>query len=380
METNGKRPGTSASFDDQRALLESAERVAQLGSWEWTPETGELRWSDNLFRLLGLEPGSVTPTLESLVEMTHPDDQERQAREIAWIRERARRHERFDHRIHQRFDYRITRGDGSIRHLRSTVAEIHDDGRPNVVLGTCQDITDQHRAESQIAAHVAVSEALADWESFERGAERLLRNLAEAMDCVAGVFWVPDDDALVARVFWRATTLDDADDFEAATRQLRLPRGAALPARVWQTRASIALNVDDQPGFLRIAEAEAAGLRGAVAFPALEGEDVLAVIELYSSEAAAPSERLMRSLVGIGHELGQFLAHHRGELGAPLLTPRELEVLQLAAQGNSRPQVAELLTISPATVKTHFEHVYTKLGVSDRAAAVAMAMRDGLID
>jgi hypothetical protein len=54
MESSGKGLSrASPRSDDQRALLESAERVAQIGSWEWTPETGELLWSDNLFGYLG---------------------------------------------------------------------------------------------------------------------------------------------------------------------------------------------------------------------------------------------------------------------------------------------------------------------------------------
>jgi DNA-binding NarL/FixJ family response regulator len=65
--------------------------------------------------------------------------------------------------------------------------------------------------------------------------------------------------------------------------------------------------------------------------------------------------------------------------GAPTLSPRETEVLALISHGLDRQGVAEVLAISPATVKTHVEHVYAKLGVSDRAAAVAVAMRHGLI-
>jgi DNA-binding CsgD family transcriptional regulator len=63
----------------------------------------------------------------------------------------------------------------------------------------------------------------------------------------------------------------------------------------------------------------------------------------------------------------------------PPLTPRELEVLELAAEGRTGPSIAEDLFVSPATVRTHFEHIYEKLGVGDRAAAVARAMRLGLI-
>jgi PAS domain S-box-containing protein len=62
------------------------------------------------------------------------------------------------------------------------------------------------------------------------------------------------------------------------------------------------------------------------------------------------------------------------------LTPRELELLQLAATGRTGPRIAEELTLSPATVKKHFENVYAKIGVRDRAAAVAKAMRLGLIE
>jgi DNA-binding NarL/FixJ family response regulator len=65
---------------------------------------------------------------------------------------------------------------------------------------------------------------------------------------------------------------------------------------------------------------------------------------------------------------------------AARLTPRELEVLQLAAEGRSGPLIAETLVVSPATVRTHFENIYAKLGMSDRAGSVAKAMRLGLIE
>jgi DNA-binding CsgD family transcriptional regulator len=67
-----------------------------------------------------------------------------------------------------------------------------------------------------------------------------------------------------------------------------------------------------------------------------------------------------------------------GTLAAPL-TPRELEILELAAGGCNGPMIAAQLVVSAATVRTHFEHIYEKLEVRDRAAAVAKAMRLGLI-
>jgi DNA-binding CsgD family transcriptional regulator len=63
----------------------------------------------------------------------------------------------------------------------------------------------------------------------------------------------------------------------------------------------------------------------------------------------------------------------------PALTPRELEVLELAADGRNAPKIAEELVVSVATVRTHFGNIYDKLDVGDRASAVAKAMRLGLI-
>ncbi len=64
----------------------------------------------------------------------------------------------------------------------------------------------------------------------------------------------------------------------------------------------------------------------------------------------------------------------------PVLTGREAEVLRLIAEGKSVPDIAGELYLGATTVKTHVQHLYEKLGVSDRAAAVAEAMRRGLIE
>jgi two-component system nitrate/nitrite response regulator NarL len=64
----------------------------------------------------------------------------------------------------------------------------------------------------------------------------------------------------------------------------------------------------------------------------------------------------------------------------PILTAREREVLTLMARGMSGPQIAERLIVALTTVKTHQARLYEKLGVAERAAAVAEAMRRGLLE
>ena len=70
----------------------------------------------------------------------------------------------------------------------------------------------------------------------------------------------------------------------------------------------------------------------------------------------------------------------RGHAARPTLTPREQEILVHVADGQTAPEIARLLFLSPATVKGHLQAIYEKLGVSDRAAAVAEGMRRGLLE
>jgi len=62
------------------------------------------------------------------------------------------------------------------------------------------------------------------------------------------------------------------------------------------------------------------------------------------------------------------------------LSPRESEILKLIAKGLSNPQVAQALGVSRATVRTHLEHIYAKLDVSNRTEAVTEGIKKGLID
>ena len=70
----------------------------------------------------------------------------------------------------------------------------------------------------------------------------------------------------------------------------------------------------------------------------------------------------------------------RAQPSAPVLTPREREVLEGFSRGLSIPQLAKEMYVASSTVKTYTQRLYEKLGVSDRAAAVAAAMRHGLLE
>jgi PAS domain S-box-containing protein len=355
---------SSDNPSERQRLLERAEKVAQSGSWEWDVETDRLIWSDNMYRIFGVEPGEITPTPDWVVERTHPDDRDLLARVLGDARS--------DGRI-EALEYRILRADGAVRHLRALQAVVPESGgRRQTLVGSVQDLTDLRRAGPQIAAHVAVAESLGRWETFERGVPDLLRNLAEALECQAAGLWVPQDDVLTLRGFWQSRLIDPSElEFETSNTPLR--RGVELPGKAWDTKE---VQTRAESGHADRA------LTSLVAIPALHHDEVLAVFEFYHRPEGGEDigERLRRSVRGIRYELGEFLAHRRGELRPGVLTARELEVLQLAAGGCNGPQIAEELFVSPSTVSTHLKNIYGKYGVSDRASAVAKALREGLIE
>jgi PAS domain S-box-containing protein len=135
-----------------RVVLERAEELAQTGSWDWNLETDELLWSDNMFRLLGLKPGEVTPTPAYVAGRIHPGDRERVEREL----DSARQHGTLPD-----FSYRISWPDETLHVLRSlSDVAVKVDGRPSRLVGSVQDVTELSGALRQTAESLDLMETL----------------------------------------------------------------------------------------------------------------------------------------------------------------------------------------------------------------------------
>ena len=361
-----------------KAILAKAEQMAGMGTFELNVQSGELKWSDGLYRINGYEPGEVEPTLELAIERMHPEDRER-------IRKRTE--EMFESPQPMNAEYRIVHDDGTVRHvLADGMIERDEKGEPVLLVGAVQDLTDQRQSERDLEAHHALTQAISDWHSFEEGVVDLLRRLGTAMEWDMGAMWVRSPqraDLLVSRAFWSDPSAG-LEGFEKRSREMTFERGVGGVWKVWEEQRP--LSVVDLETDARISKTPAReealdiGVNSALLFPAVHEGETLAVISFAGTEAQALTDPMLRTLESLGKDLGRFLARSRSEIGVRKLSNRELEVLKLAADGLSAPQIAERLVIGPATVKTHFTHVYEKLGVSDRSAAVAEGMRQGLID
>ncbi|HTU14925.1 MAG TPA: EAL domain-containing protein [Solirubrobacterales bacterium] len=166
-----------------RDRLGEAERISGRGSWEWDIATGDVIWSDQMFRVFGLDIGSVEPSYEGYISRIHPEDRESAVRRISGTLETLNPWEDVK---------RALKGDGSEFLLATQGSVVADDeGRPLRMIGVCGDVTETieaERARSQLAAVVSSStDAIISQDlegrfvSWSPGAEKLLGYRAEDM-------------------------------------------------------------------------------------------------------------------------------------------------------------------------------------------------------
>ncbi len=119
--------------------LAASQRIAHVGSWEWDIETNKVQWSDELYRINGLQPGEIAPDYALVLSKMHPDTREAflSAIDAALKGERP-----FD------LEYSFFRQDGSVAFLH-TMGEVFRDesGRPRRMVGMVQDITERKKTE-----------------------------------------------------------------------------------------------------------------------------------------------------------------------------------------------------------------------------------------
>lgn len=139
--------------EEKRRLLELAEAVSRVGHWRWRLDTGELAWSDEVYRIYGLPPGRPI-SRDGLADFYTPE--ERSARD-AFIRRVLRDGSRGE------FETSIRRPDGEVRRVvLSALRQVADDGRVEALFGVVQDITERHTAMDRVRRSEARYRLLAD--------------------------------------------------------------------------------------------------------------------------------------------------------------------------------------------------------------------------
>jgi PAS domain S-box-containing protein len=150
-------PPGAAALSDARRLL-AAQQLTGIGSWEWDVARNTVEWSDELYRIHGMQPGTFAGTFEAYLDLVHRDDRDRVR---ATIEAAVRHGTRF------RIEERVVRGSGEVRVLRSFGEPVLDDaGRVVGLIGACQDVTEECVTQEELrrseAAYRAMFELAAD--------------------------------------------------------------------------------------------------------------------------------------------------------------------------------------------------------------------------
>ncbi len=119
--------------------LTNAQRIANLGSWEWNRISGEVIWSDQMYEIFGMDPQTFEPSFDTFLNAMHPDDRGTFQRDLELVVAGKRAHEHF---------YRIVRPDGETRTLHELGEATLDEAGETVLLsGTVHDVTERVEAE-----------------------------------------------------------------------------------------------------------------------------------------------------------------------------------------------------------------------------------------
>jgi diguanylate cyclase (GGDEF)-like protein/PAS domain S-box-containing protein len=123
--------------------LSEAQKIAHLGSWEWDAATDQAVWSDEMFRICGLEPEEITASYQAFLERVHPGD----LKSLKKILQKALA----DRKPVASHYFRLQRPDGSARIIRGQLEMIFaDSGEPLSMVGTCHDVTELKGAEAAL--------------------------------------------------------------------------------------------------------------------------------------------------------------------------------------------------------------------------------------
>jgi PAS domain S-box-containing protein len=150
-----ERASASEALRQRHDELQLALRAHGMGLWSWDVQRGAIEWTDEVYRLLGHEPGSITPSLNAWFDAIHRED-------LKHVKESTARDLQSGHEFSTQF--RIVRPDGSIRWIESHSTSRRDDqGKALRLIGVLADVTDRKHSEEAMlrAEKLAVAGRLA---------------------------------------------------------------------------------------------------------------------------------------------------------------------------------------------------------------------------
>ncbi|MDH5760446.1 MAG: ATP-binding protein [Gemmatimonadota bacterium] len=171
----------------QKRILDDAQRITHMGSWVWNIQDGSLAWSDEIYRIFGLEPQEFGATYEAFLSYIHPEDRDAVTSAVQNSVER---------RAPYGVDHRVVQPNGTLRYVREQGEVTYDPstGAPLLMVGTVHDITDA-RKQSQERERL-IGELEARNAEMERFTYTVSHDLKSPLITIRGFLGLLQKDAL----------------------------------------------------------------------------------------------------------------------------------------------------------------------------------------
>jgi len=285
---------------ENNVLMQKAQSLAHLGTWEWSVADNTVMWSDELYRIYGLDKNKFECSFDAYIANIHPDDREK----VAGIIRGALTSNKPVH-----FEERIIRPNGEIRHLNSWGNTVFDeDGNPVRMFGACLDITESKQKENALENNqdraVLLSKVLglsSQNIGMNECVSQTIQLLSEFIDCQAAhvhVYSEENDHLETSNIWYFDPAIDDQEvimEFKDVSRDLTFALGQGLPGKAWKEKSvQWVSDVVEECKCGKNIQVSRLEIKGAFAFPVLRDGQVVAVFEFYLNNAERPNDQLFR--------------------------------------------------------------------------------------
>jgi PAS domain S-box-containing protein len=295
--------------------LSQAQEIAKIGSWLWDIPVNTITWSDELYRIYGLQPQQIPATFDITDKYIHPDDKEFLSRSTAVA-----------YRNKKPFlvEYRIILWNETVRTVNEHAQVIYDEsGRAIRMIGVVHDVTEAKQVEKNLKKETMyvkllqdVSVAANEASSIESAAQICLDKICEMTHWPVGHFHLTSKvspNKLISTNIWHLTEQDYFKTFKEITESTNFEIGIGIPGKVLKNKAPVWVpDVSTDHYFPRNIIAGDLGVKTGFAFPVMVKEEVVAVMEFFSTEVIDnPDKKLLEVTANIGMQLGRVAERKR---------------------------------------------------------------------